>query len=76
MRKLIIAEFIVLLAGTIFAWSNFAIELVSYLNNQACATGCTAGVVNPIYTPCFYGAITFTIAFALSVAVLVVSRKR
>jgi len=57
MKKLAWAEFIILLGGTVFAWSNFSYELYNYLNQQACSFGCAVGVVNPFYTPCFYGAI-------------------
>jgi len=70
MRKIIIAQFIILLAGTIFAWGNFAYELINWLNKRACTTGCVIGLVNPFLTPCFYGAIFFTIAFVLSVLIL------
>jgi len=66
MKRLIIAQFIVLLAGTIFAWGNFSWELYNYFNQKTCAFGCTAGLTNPFFTPCFYGAIFFTIAFILS----------
>ena len=70
MKKIIIAEFVILLMGTLFAWSNFTMELLSWLKNKPCQTGCTVGVVNPFLTPCFYGAIFFTIAFVLSAILL------
>lgn len=70
MRKIVIAQFIVLLAGTLFAWVNFTIELVDWINKRACTTGCSIGVVNPFLTPCFYGALFFTIAFVLSAILL------
>ena len=69
-KKIIIAQFIVLLVGTIFAWFNFAVELKAWLGQGTCTLGCAAGVANPFLTPCFYGAIFFTVAFILS-AVLV-----
>jgi hypothetical protein len=59
-----------LLAGTLFAWGNFTVELVDFLNKRACSTGCVIGVVNPLLTPCFYGAIVFTIAFVLGAIIL------
>jgi len=68
MSKLIIWEMVVLGAGTVFAWSNFIYELVNWLNKKACTTGCFVGA-NPFLTPCFYGAITFAIAFILSVLI-------
>ena len=70
MGKIILAQFIVLLAGTLFAWFNFATELINWLNSRACAVGCAAGVANPFLTPCFYGAIFFTVAFVLSAIIL------
>jgi len=70
MKKLIISEFVILLAGMIFAWTNFTIELVDWLNKRACTTGCAVGLKNPFLTPCFYGAICFAIAFILSAVIL------
>ena len=70
MKNIILAQFIILLCGTIFAWSNFALELIAWLQKRACTTGCAVGIVNPFLTPCFYGAIFFTIAFVLSVILL------
>lgn len=70
MRKIITAQFIVLLFGTLFAWFNFAQELIDWLAKRACATGCAIGLANPFLTPCFYGAIFFTIAFILSAVLL------
>lgn len=66
MKKVIIAQFIVLLIGTLFAWTNFTLELVAWLNEKACATGCAAIGANPFLTPCFYGALFFTASFVLS----------
>jgi len=70
MKKLIITQFIILLAGTLFAWGNFTYELINWLNKKACTTGCAAGLVNPFLTPCFFGAIFFTLAFIFSVIIL------
>jgi hypothetical protein len=75
MKKLILAEFIILLAGTLFAWTNFTIELTDWLNQQACTLGCAAGLKNPFLTPCFYGAICFTIAFIISAIIFKKSKK-
>ena len=70
MKRLITSQLIILLAGTLFAWGNFIVELVDFLNKRACSTECVVGVVNPLLTPCFYGAIVFTIAFVLSAVIL------
>lgn len=75
MRKTIVAQFIVLLLGVLFAWVNFFYELVSWLNKRACTLGCpTAPGTNPFLTPCFYGALFFTAAFILSAVILRKSR--
>jgi len=71
MKKLITSQFIILLAGTLFAWVNFGIELSDWLNKRACSTGCAVGLTNPFLTPCFYGAIFFLIAFILSVLITI-----
>ncbi|PWB38505.1 MAG: hypothetical protein C3F02_04080 [Parcubacteria group bacterium] len=70
MKKLIITEFFILLAGTLFAWTNFGIELNDWLNKRACTTGCAQGLVNPFLTPCFYGACFFLLAFIISTSIL------
>lgn len=75
-KKLILIQFIILLLGTIFAWINLGLETYSYLNQKPCQFSCTAGqVVNPIFTPCFYGALFFLTAFTLSAIMLNQSRK-
>jgi len=66
MKTTIIIQFFVLLGGTLFAWGNFVYELINWLNKRSCSTGCATGLANPFLTPCFYGAIFFTIAFILS----------
>jgi uncharacterized protein (DUF2062 family) len=71
MKKIIIAEFIVLLLGVVFAWGNFIYELVNWLNDKNCATGCSvSSVTNPFLTPCFFGALFFSAAFVLSAILL------
>jgi len=70
MKKTILAQFIILLMGTMFAWGNFGVELMDWLKKRACTTGCAEGLVNPFFTPCFYGAIFFTLAFILSAIML------
>jgi hypothetical protein len=70
MKKLVVSQFILLLGGLIFAWTNFTIELVDWLNKKACTTGCSVGLKNPFLTPCFYGALGFLAAFILSVLIL------
>ncbi|MFH0987351.1 MAG: hypothetical protein V1841_00440 [Patescibacteria group bacterium] len=69
MRKIILSQFIILLSGTLFAWYNFFVELVNWLKDSPCQS-CAVGLVNPFLTPCFYGAIFFTIALVLSSIIL------
>jgi len=67
MKKILISQFIVLLVGTIFAWGNFGYELFNWLKIVSVKVGCMVGATNPFLTPCFYGALFFTLAFILSV---------
>lgn len=78
MRKIILSQFFILLIGMVFAWSNFTIELFDWLNNRACTTGCSLSgeIVNPFLTPCFYGAVFFTLAFLLSLALALMNVKK
>jgi hypothetical protein len=69
MKGIITAQFIVLLAGTLFAWFNFIMEFLAWQKNKVCTLGCAPGA-NPFLTPCFYGAIFFTAAFILSAILL------
>jgi hypothetical protein len=75
MKKLILSQFIILLLGTLFAWTNFGMELAAWLEKKECTTGCSAGLTNPFLTPCFFGAIFFTISFVLSALILRKSKK-
>lgn len=70
MKKIVLSQFIILLAGTLFAWGNFSWELINWLNKKTCTTSCAVGLVNPFFTPCFYGALFFTLAFILSVVMI------
>jgi hypothetical protein len=59
-----------LIAGTLFAWGNFAYEAYRYLQPQPSpsAFSCPAGeaVPNPFATSCFYGALIFSAALLVS----------
>ncbi|HPI67541.1 MAG TPA: hypothetical protein PKZ16_03320 [bacterium] len=67
MKRLLTSQLILLLIGTLFAWTNFIIELIHWLNQTTNQLGCFTATKNPFLTPCFYGAIFFTLAFILSV---------
>lgn len=75
MKRIIILQFIVLLVGTVFAWFNFISELLNWLAKRVCTTGCAVGLVNPFFTPCFYGAIFFSMAFILSIIILTKTKE-
>lgn len=75
MKKIILAQFIILLIGTSFAWANFGYEFYGWLKTGSCQTGCVLGKVNPFLTPCFYGALFFTAAFVLSAISLEKSKR-
>jgi hypothetical protein len=69
MKKIVLFQFFVLLAGTLFAWFNFSKELISWISQKSCTLGCT-GTGNPFLSSCFYGALFFTIAFILNVIII------
>lgn len=66
MKKIIIAQFIILAIGTLFAFINFFLELMAWVNKKGCTTGCATPGINPFLTPCFYGALFFGASFVLS----------
>ena len=72
MKKLFYLQSIILSAGTIFAWGNFTVEMARFLRSRGePLLGCSGAVVaNPFYTPCFFGAIFFTLALAVSLVIL------
>jgi len=69
MRKLLLAEFMVLLGGTVFAWYNFALEFINWTNGKVCTTGCSVDLTNPFLSKCFFGAVFFTIALVLNIII-------
>ncbi|MCL4406224.1 MAG: hypothetical protein M1586_00920 [Patescibacteria group bacterium] len=69
MDKLITAQLVVLIVGTMFAWGNFIKELVAWRSKKVCVEGCAPGI-NPLKTPCFYGAIVFSAALVLHVLIM------
>lgn len=58
----------ILIAGTLFAWSNFAWQFKKFADNGfEPTTGCTATIVNnPFETACFVGAMFFLCSLLLS----------
>jgi hypothetical protein len=63
-----------LMAGTTFAWANFAYEVYRFMQPQpsASAFSCPKDVaaVHPLLTPCFYGALIYLAALVVSVLIL------
>jgi len=68
-----------LAAGTVFAWGNFAYELFLYTERRpASAFSCPPpgeAPVHPLMAACFYGALIFLSAFAISLAILKTRRR-
>jgi len=61
-KKLLIIQSLVLLAGTVFAWSTVAGDFTRFYSVE--------GTMSPIMTPCFYGAWAFLTALIWSLAIL------
>jgi hypothetical protein len=65
---------LLLAAGTVFAWGNFTYEVYRFMQPQpsAFAFSCPAGeaAINPLMTPCFYGALIFLTAFVVSILIV------
>jgi hypothetical protein len=63
-----------LAAGTVFAWGNFAYEVFLYSQQRpASAFSCPPPsdvAVHPLSAPCFYGALFFLSALAISLLIL------
>lgn len=72
--KYVKIQFFVLLGGTLFAWTNFAIELIDWLELRKDTFGCSE-TTNPFLTPCFFGALFFLLAFLLSFKMVREERK-
>ena len=67
MKKLFIAQTLILLGGTIFAWSKLIPQLIEFqaiygtlFHFKDCA------IPNPLITTCFYGSLAFLAAFIWS----------
>jgi hypothetical protein len=63
-----------LVAGTVFAWSNFAYEVYRFSQPGAAVSAYSCpkdeAVVHPLLTPCFYGALIYLAAFTVSLFIL------
>ena len=63
-----------LIAGTIFAWGNFAVEINKYYSSKTALKVSCSGVAtdNVFLTACFYGSVIFLVALIVSLVI----RKR
>lgn len=65
---------ILLIAGTIFAWSNFSLELIKFYSSNTEKLSCSGVPTNNVFlTPCFFGAAVFLLT--LIVATIIKYRK-
>lgn len=61
MRKFFVIQSLILFGGVLFAWTTVVSDFLRFSNNLG---------VNPLTTPCFYGAIGFLIAYFYSLFIL------
>ena len=67
MKKFFVVQSIILFSGVLFAWSTVASDFLRFLQNQG---------VNPLTTPCFYGAIGFLVAYFYSLFILFTTSEK
>jgi len=71
LRKWYLVQTIVILAGTVFAWYTVVTDFLRFYHYEGTLFKVRDCVVpNPVVTPCFYGALAFILALALSIQVL------
>lgn len=63
-----------LAAGTAFAWGNFVYEAWSFYNYETCTIGCSK-ITTLWQAPCLWGALTFSLALAIALAILSSPKK-
>ena len=63
-----------LAAGTVFAWGNFAYDVVRFAQPHATPSAFSCpkdeALVHPLMTPCFYGAMIYLTALLVSMLIL------
>jgi len=67
MKRLLLLQSALLLFGTFFAWYTVANDYLRFLNKSG---------VNPLTTPCFYGAVGFILFFTYSVYIYFESKEK
>lgn len=61
MKKFFVLQSVILFLGVLFSWGTVASDFIRFSNNQG---------VNPLTTPCFYGAVGFLFAYFYSLYIL------
>lgn len=77
MKKIYLAQSILLLIGTLFAWFTVYSDFSRFYNlygNITRISNCS--IPNPVTTPCFYGAFAFLGGFIWSLYILKVSKEK
>jgi hypothetical protein len=77
MKKAYIIQSVLLLIGTVFAWSTVYSDFARFYSLYGDITrieGCV--IPNPVTTPCFYGAFAFLGAFIWSIYILRAKKAR
>lgn len=66
-----------LVAGNIFAWTNFSIIAIRFIKNaEKPVLGCSGQITaNPLTTPCFIGASIFLISLIISIIICCKNKK-
>lgn len=67
MKKFYFTQSAILFAGTAFSWWTVANDFLKFQNKEA---------INPLYTPCFYGAIGFLLFYIYSLFIFFVDEKK
>jgi hypothetical protein len=78
MKKIIKIQSFILLIGAVFAITNFANILFTWLNNKDCTGGCLppAESANPFLTPEFYSALFLVLALFLNIIILIGTKAK
>ncbi len=77
MKKIYLAQSLVLLIGTLFAWFTVFTDFSRFYKLYGTITKISGCVIpNPVTTPCFYGAFAFLGGFIWSLYILKASKEK
>jgi hypothetical protein len=77
MKKMYLAQSLVLLVGTVFAWFTVFTDFSRFYNLYGTITKINGCIIpNPIMTPCFYGAFAFLGGFIWSLHILKAAKEK